>query len=238
MKPYVICHMVTSIDGKILGGRWGKIPGPKSMANLYETTAASFGVGAWLVGTTTMDEFDHPRKFEPKAPKQPVPRGEDFIAEPKAKTLGIGVDAKGVLRFRHNDIEGDHAVVLVIDQVSDAYLAHLRDARVSYLFCGSTEVDLSVALDKLARAFKLKKLMLEGGGKFNGAMLAAGLVDEISQILVPVVDGGGPGVTGFFDAPGDPPKRAAAILRQTSHKKLPGGANWFRYKMAGKPTAK
>jgi riboflavin biosynthesis pyrimidine reductase len=238
MKPYVICHMVTTIDGKILGNRWGKIPGPKSSASLYETTAASFGVGAWLVGTTTMDEFDHPRKFDPKAAKEPIDRTQDFVAEPKAKSLGIGVDAKGVLRFKHNDIEGDHAVVLVTDQVSDDYLGHLRDARVSYFFCGEREVDLGVALDKLARAFKLKKLMLEGGGKFNGAMLQAGLVDEISQILVPIVDGGGPGVTGFFDAPGETPKRAAAVLRQTSHKKLPGGANWFRYKLVGKPTGK
>jgi hypothetical protein len=27
----------------------------------FETTAASFGIGAWLVGTTTMDEFDGPK---------------------------------------------------------------------------------------------------------------------------------------------------------------------------------
>ena len=236
MKPYVICHMVTSIDGKVLSDRWGMIPGPKSSGSLFETTAASFGVGAWLVGTTTMNEFDAPRPFKPKPAKQRVDRGEDFIAEPKAKTLGIGVDAKGILRFRHNDISGDHAVVLVTDRVDDDYLSHLRDARVSYLFCGKREVDLKVALDKLTRAFKLKKLMLEGGGKFNGAMLAAGLVDEISQIIVPIVDGGGPGVTGIFDAPGETPKRAAARLTLKSHKRLAGGVNWFRYKVAGKPT--
>jgi 2,5-diamino-6-(ribosylamino)-4(3H)-pyrimidinone 5'-phosphate reductase len=235
-KPYVICHMVTSIDGRILGNRWGRIPGPKDSTTLYETTAASFGVGAWLVGTTTMDEFDAPRKFEPKKAKAPVSR-EDFIAVTGAKSLGIGVDAKGITRWRDNDIDGDHAVLLVTDQVSDDFLAHLQAAEVSYLFCGKTEVDLRVALDKLVRHFKLKKLMLEGGGTFNGSMLAAGLVDEISQIIVPIVDGG-VGVTGIFDVPGDAPKKAQAVLKSTSHKKLPGGANWFRYKVAGKPTGK
>ena len=233
-RPYVICHMVTSIDGKVLGKRWGKIPGPKTSASLFETTASSFGIGAWLVGTTTMDEFDAPRAFKLRSAKRPVPRGEDFIAEPKAKMLGIGADAKGILRFRHNDIEGDHAVVLVTRRVGDDYLSHLRDARVSYLFCGDREIDLKLALDKLGRAFKLKKLLLQGGGRFNGAMLAAGLVDEISQIVVPIVDGGGPGVTGIFDAPGEPSKRAAARLTVKSHRALPGGAQWFRFKVAGK----
>jgi len=57
MKPYVICHMCTSIDGKILTKRWGKMPGRAGAASVFETTAASFGVGAWLVGTTTMREF-------------------------------------------------------------------------------------------------------------------------------------------------------------------------------------
>ena len=57
MRPYVICHMCTTIDGKILGDRWGKLPGCKDSATLFETTAASFGIGAWLVGTTTMKEF-------------------------------------------------------------------------------------------------------------------------------------------------------------------------------------
>ena len=57
MRPYVICHMCTTIDGKILGDRWGKLPGRKDSATLFETTAASFGIGAWLVGTTTTKEF-------------------------------------------------------------------------------------------------------------------------------------------------------------------------------------
>ena len=53
MRPYVICHMCTSLDGKIIGHRWGKLPGYKHESQLFETTAASFGIGAWMVGTTT-----------------------------------------------------------------------------------------------------------------------------------------------------------------------------------------
>ena len=230
MRPYVICHMCTTVDGRILGHRWGKLPGYKHESDLFETTAASFGIGAWLVGTTTMDEFDGRKMKLPRAPKGFV-RG-DHVAKPKAKRLAIGADAKGVLRFRENEVGGDHVVLLVTDRVSNDYLAHLQAAGVSYLFCGKKEVNLHVALRKLASVFKLHKLMLQGGGKFNGAMLHAGLVDEISHLTVPVADGG-VGVSSFFDIPGKPPSKAAATLRLLSRKELPGGVTWLRYRVVG-----
>lgn len=232
MKRYVICHMCTTIDGKILVDRWGKLPGRKDGASLFESTAASFGVGAWLVGTTTMREFMG-RDLKLKAARERIER-TDFVADRKAKRFAVGADAKGVLRFQRGDVDGDHTVLLVSDRVSNDYLAHLRAAGASYLFCGAEQVDLRVALDKLRRTLGIRKLMLEGGGTFNGAMLEAGLVDEISQIIVPVVDGGA-GITGVFDIPGDPPRMAAAALRLQSLRKLPGGVTWFRYSVAGKP---
>ncbi len=229
MRPYVICHMCTTIDGKILGDRWARLRGGKDSATLFETTAASFGIGAWLVGTTTMDEFDGPKGKLPRARGAVIRR--DHIANRKAKGLAIGADAKGVLRFQKSEVDGDHLVLLVTDRVSDDYLAHLQAAGVSYLFCGTTQIDLHVALRKLGAAFHLRRLMLQGGGKFNGAMLKAGLVDEISQVIVPVADGG-VGISSFFDIPGKPPPKAAATLRLLSRKALPGSVTWLRYRVA------
>ena len=239
MKPYLICHMCTTIDGKILSNRWGKVPGQSrsGSAGLFETTAASFGIGAWMVGTTTMKEFQGKPQRLPKPPR-PVPK-RDFVANPRAKRLAIGADAKGVLRFQENEVDGDHVVLLVTERVGSDYLAHLRDAGVSYLFCGKREVEPELALQKLGRAFKLRKLMLQGGGTFNGSFLRAGLVDEISQVIVPIADGGGAEVTGFFDLPeGEkPPGKSAALLKLTSQKKLPGGVMWLRYRVVGNPKA-
>ncbi|MGH9615000.1 MAG: hypothetical protein ACRD4P_18200, partial [Bryobacteraceae bacterium] len=73
MRPYVICHMCTTVDGRILGHRWGKLPGYKHESDLFETTAANFGIGAWLVGTITMDEFDGRKIRLPRAPKGFLP---------------------------------------------------------------------------------------------------------------------------------------------------------------------
>jgi riboflavin biosynthesis pyrimidine reductase len=223
--------MCTSLDGKILGSRWGKLPGYKHQSDLFETTAASFGIGAWLVGTTTMDEFDGPKTKLPKS-KTIIPR-RDHIVNPKATRLAIGTDAKGVLRFRNNEVGGDRVVLLVTGRASNDYLAHLQSAGVSWLFCGKKEVNLHTALQKLGTAFKLRKLMLQGGGKFNGAMLQAGLVDEISHITVPVADGG-MGISTMFDIPGEAPPKSAAMLRLVWHRKLPGGAIWCRYKVIGR----
>src|SRR5687767_4182783 len=122
-RPYVICHMVTTIDGKILGNRWGKIPGQKNGADLFESTAESLGIGAWLVGTTTMKEFMGRNVKLPRA-KQKIAR-RDHVAKPRAKTLAIGADRHGVLRFQQSETHGEHVVLLVTEHVSDDYLAHL-----------------------------------------------------------------------------------------------------------------
>jgi hypothetical protein len=43
MKPYVICHMCTTIDGRILVDRRPPLPGRKNGASLFESTADTFG---------------------------------------------------------------------------------------------------------------------------------------------------------------------------------------------------
>ena len=140
-----------------------------------------------------------------------------------------------MLRYKRNDVDGDHVVLLVSERVSNDYLAHLRAAGVSYLFCGREHVDIRSALRKIARVLGIRKLMLEGGGTFNGAALKAGLIDEFSQVIVPVIDGGA-GVTGMCDIPGKPTRKAAATLRLINRKKLPGDVNWFRYQVVSKAT--
>ena len=144
---------------------------------------------------------------------------------------------KACCDFKAATSTGDHVVLLVTERVGNNYLAHLQAAGVSYFICGKRDVDLEVALDKLRQTFSIKKLMLEGGGKFNGSMLHAGLVDEISQLIVPIVDGG-IGVSSFFDIPGDAPPQAAARLRLKSHRQLPGDVSWLKYRVIGKPAIK
>ena len=73
---------------------------------------------------------------------------------------------------------------------------------VSYIFAGEREIDLAAALEILNRELGIGRLLLEGGGAANGALLQAGLVDELSLIIAPSVEAvpGGPAV---FDIHGE-----------------------------------
>jgi 2,5-diamino-6-(ribosylamino)-4(3H)-pyrimidinone 5'-phosphate reductase len=235
MRPYVICHMCTTIDGKILVDRWGSLPSGQSGGSLFEKTAASFGIHAWLVGTHTMKEFA--AKSRPlKRARHSVPAG-DYLGDPNARRFAIGSDSNGILRFSKNTVDGDHVVLLVTSRVSNDYLAHLRSVKVSYLICGRKHLNLTSALAKIRSRLGLRRLMLEGGGTFNGAMLRAGLIDEISQVMVPVVDGGRD-VTSVFEIPGPGTRTAAAKLKVMRHRVLRGGIHWFRYRVETKAAAR
>jgi 2,5-diamino-6-(ribosylamino)-4(3H)-pyrimidinone 5'-phosphate reductase len=65
----------------------------------------------------------------------------------------------------------------------------LRDNSVSYIVAGESAVDLVKAVNLLGESFGIRRLLLEGGGHINGAFLQADLVDEVSLLLVPGIDG-------------------------------------------------
>ena len=228
-RPYIICHMIMSIDGKILGRRWKTHSESKLTSKLYESTAAEIEAGSWLVGTTTMKELTG-RSRALKSTKKQIPEG-DFIADAEAETFAIGTDTSGALRFDEDNVGGDHAVVITTEKASKAYLTHLRDNGVSYLICGKEKINLKKAMKKLRAKFGIERLFLEGGGVINGSMLQAGLIDEISQLIIPIIDGGGADVTGFFESSGKPPATAVAALKLISQKTLEGGTQWLRYKV-------
>ncbi len=142
------------------------------------------------------------------------------------------LDAYGKIAWGRSDIGGDPIVVVLTEKVSDAHLAGLRGEGISYIFAGKTELDLGQALETLNRELGIKRLLLEGGGVANGAFLRAGLVDEISLILFPTVDGA-KGVSSIFDSSeaeaGQPAPIRTMLLDSTQQ--LEGGVMWLRYRL-------
>ena len=96
-----------------------------------------------------------------------VPR-EAHIAERQGRKLAIAIDPSGHVHYGKDNVGGDHAVAVLGEQVSDAYLAELREDGVSYVFAGAKGDDLPLAMEQLAALFGAKKLLLEGGGRING----------------------------------------------------------------------
>jgi len=228
MKPHVVCHMSASVDGRTLPSRWR--PAGASTGGLYERLHQELGGDAWLVGRVTGAEFAKGKAY-PAHTDETFPR-EPWFARRDAKAYGVVLDAHGKIAWGRADIGGDPIVVVLTEHVSDAHLAGLRSDGVSYIFAGEAEVDLGLALEILNRDLGIKRLLLEGGGGANGAFLRAGLIDEISLIVWPAVDGvkGAPSVFDSSDAEVGQPAPIQSMTLASSQT-LEGGAVWLRYRL-------
>lgn len=227
-KPRIICHMQTTIDGKIVSGDWGSSDLVKKFSGLYEKAHESFDSQAWMVGRVTMEK-DFTDGLQPELVEGggPVKR-EPFIGDPDATSFAIAVDARGVLGWEENEISGDHIISVLTESVGDAYLHYLQRQGVSYIFAGKSEPDMRQALEQLVSLFPIETIMLEGGGGLNGTFLNEGLIDELSILLLPVADGTAGGTT-VFEVGSRLAKNPASLLSLTSVEKLDQGVLWLKY---------
>jgi len=124
------------------------------------------------------------------------------------------------------------------EQVSDAYLAELREDGASYIFAGPRGEDLPGAMEQLAAVFGVKKLLLEGGGRINGAFLKHRLIDEFSTLIFPAVDGlaGRETIVDYHGENGERPG-AGQALRLIGCETLEGGMVWLRHRVEDAPAA-
>lgn len=227
MKPHVICLMAASVDGRTLQSRWR----PEGIAGqLFEQVHDELAGEAWLIGRVTGQEFAKGKPY-PASSQETFPR-QPWFAQRDAKAYGVVLDAQGKIAWGRSDIGGDPIVVVLTEEISDAHLAGLRSEGVSYVFAGKSQLDLPLALEILNRDLGVKRLLLEGGGSTNGAFLRAGLIDELSLILCPAVDGA-KGAPSVFDSTEAEAGHRAPVeaMSLESTRQLDGGAIWLRYRL-------
>ncbi|WP_213285514.1 dihydrofolate reductase family protein [Bradyrhizobium sp. sGM-13] len=232
MKPYVICLMAASVDGRTLPSRWR----PKGAGgDVFERVHDELAGDAWLIGRVTGQEFAKGKPY-PAATKETFPR-KPWFAGRDAKTYGVVLDAHGKIAWGRADIGGDPIVVVLSEDISEAHLAGLRGEGVSYIFAGKSQLDLALTLDILNRELGVKRLLLEGGGGTNGAFLRAGLVDELNLILRTAVDGakGAPSVFDSTEAECDQRAPVTAMTLE-SNQVLEGGVVLLRYRIENAPS--
>ena len=227
-KPYVVCHMGSTIDGRIIGENWGE--NSEKFGSLYENCHDTFNAEAWMVGRKTMEkDFTERKKSELVKVSKPIKR-EAFIGNSNATSYAIAVDPHGRLGWDENEIDGDHVIEILSEAVSDEVLQYLQSKKVSYIFAGKENIDFSLAINQLHDLFHIKTLMLEGGGNVNGSMLNAGLIDEISLLVLPLADGT-TNIPTTFDVGNHLPKKSAYQLKLLDVKKLEHDVIWLRYKV-------
>jgi len=231
-RPYVLCHMTGSLDGRIKVRRWTNLDADGH----YETVHERLEGDAWMCGRITMQGYADsatPLAEPPAEDGTPLPR-TDHVATADASGYAVALDARGRLDWgARNDIEGDHVVVVLTESVSDGHLRRLRAGGQSYLFAGRETVDFALALEKLGRLFGIGRLLVEGGGRINGAMLKAGVVDELSLLVAPTIDGV-IGTPALFDVEGGEADSLSPRFRLDLRacERLDGDVVWLRYGIA------
>lgn len=195
-RPFLFCHMLTSIDGKIMG-RYMDTPECETASVLFDDISfgnrGNYNMQGWLSGrVTTDDNFTMYRKPVVDENAAPVPDG-DFIAETGKPMYYISIDPSGKLGWEKNTLEyaGTEATIIEVltAKASNAYKAFLRRLNISYIIAGQDTLDCALVLEKLYDLFGFTSLMLGGGGVLNWTFIQQGLCDELSVVITPAADG-------------------------------------------------
>lgn len=221
-KPYIICHMVESIDGRIDCHMVDKISGDE-----YYTTLDALNCEAGVEGRVTMERYYAlPEKFHAKN-GTPLSKPE-FYKTTDRKDFHICPDTRGTLQWESATLEDGRPLLILLSEDAPAeYAAYLRGKGISYIAAGKGRIDLPAAMETLAGEFGVERLAVLGGGLINGGFLAAGLIDEVSLLLAPGIDGRD-GWRALFDGITDQAKQPTRLKLQ-SVDRLDGDVLWIRY---------
>lgn len=231
-KIYVVCHMLTSLDGKI-DGSFMRDPACGPALSAYGSLRSFFSCQATLYGTVSMlgSFCDGPVGALPDT-AEPLDR-VDHIASHDVDQYIISVDPRGELGFSGPYIEKKgraraHLVQVLLESVSDRYLHYLRQLGISYIFAGTDNLDCRLLLQKLREGLGIRRLMIAGGGYMNYSFLHEGLIDELSIVIAPLADGNTQSVSIFERSDFLKPQRAAVFtLVEASPMK---DTLWLRYR--------
>lgn len=218
-KPYIVCHMMTSLDGRIDCNMTSKLSG----ADEYYTALNSFGFTATLSGRVTAElEMAEPGAFEPL--------GESgFSKKADADEYSVVVDTKGSLLWKDGTYDGTSLIIVTSEAVSKEYIDYLNEREISWIACGKEHIDLVRASQILGDEFGIERMGIVGGGTINTAFLSAGLLDEISIVMAPGIDARKGMVTVFDGLPADSEPIPLMLENVT---KYDSGTVWLQYRTA------
>ncbi len=231
-RPFVVCHMLASLDGKIDGDFFSVKESCPALAE-YSNLRGFYGCQATLYGTTTMIGSYADGVLKEREASDTEYSREDYIALTEEKDYIVSIDTKGILKWSANYIAKKgrpkaHVIEVLTEAVSDDYLAYLRGFNISYVFAGKEQLDCGLLLKKLKQKFFIERLMIAGGGRINWSFLQQGLMDELSVIIAPVADGSSTAAS-IFEKSEFFPGGTAIAFELKEVKQIEGGGLWLRY---------
>ncbi|MBQ9778256.1 MAG: dihydrofolate reductase family protein [Clostridia bacterium] len=196
-RAEVICHMTTSLDGRVTGEFLSHPACAAAIEEYYNLHRAyrAGGCKGFICGRITMQESFTSEDAPVLDGLAPVAdKSQSFWAEPQSDFYAIAFDPKGKLNWKSalisdSDPGYDRAQVIEVltEQADGRYLAYLRALGISYVVAGESEIDVAAALCEITAKTGAKTLALEGGSVINGHFLRAGCVDALSLVQAPLV---------------------------------------------------
>lgn len=196
-RPYIICHMVTSIDGKVTGDFLFQNECAEA-TDIYYRIHRECKADGFICGRVTMEGSFTGGFYPDLSQYKPVENKRDFLVDDLSGFYAIAFDTHGKLGWKSNKIidpdgdpgyDGAQIIEVLSEDVDERYLGYLVAMEIPYVFAGETAIDVELALFKLKNIIGCESLLLEGGSIINGAFERAGVVDELSLVVAPVIAG-------------------------------------------------
>lgn len=234
-RPYIFCHMMTSIDGKIMGNYMDTPEGEAAGNEFYDIAFGSnpyYRHQGWLSGrVTTDDNFTFYKCLVLEEDASPVPEG-DFVALPNASMYYVSVDPSGKLGWESNQLTymdtTAHVLEVLTEKAGNAYKAFLRKLGLSYIIAGEDSLDYALAMEKVKTLFGIQTLMLGGGGVLNWSFIQAGMCDELSVLIAAAADGSSE-TPALFETRGGLAADMPVRFTLKGVEVREGGSVWLRY---------
>lgn len=221
---------MSSVDGRLLPGRWTPPFDGTDSGKLFKEYAAigkELKTDAWMFGTATTKEA-FPYKFMPKSNEHPQ-SGTIHVGNRNSSRMFVTVDPEADIFYTSDRLRGDNIVTILGNNATKDYLEMLQGKGISYMVLDDA-TNLYEAMDILSDTFNIDSISLQGGGIINGAMLADGLIDELSLVIYPGIDGlaSSPSIFEYLGAP-DALPASGQSLELLSCETRGNGIVWLRY---------
>jgi riboflavin-specific deaminase-like protein len=177
--------MAMTADGKIASANRAvtTFGSPRDLAHLYELRATADAV---MAGARTIEETN--AKLAPGGPRYQRLRLRRGLSEFPLRVIVSGrasIDPRAAI-FQHRF----SPILLLTTARAPKQKLHRLLHHADAITCGEREINFRLALEYLRTKWNVKRLLCEGGGELNDALLRADLVDELHLTVCPKIFGG------------------------------------------------
>ena len=213
-----------SVDGRIDCAMTEQI----EPSNAYYDALDQLDCPTTLEGRVTMQiHFADPEPFKAK---DSTPVGKQSLHKASQEPgYAVAIDTMGKLKWPSTIHDGKPLLVITSEACAKEYLDTLTAQGISWIAVGAERINLAKAVEILNTEFGVERMAVVGGGHINGAFLEAGLLDEVSVMIGPGIDGR-KGMASVFDGIEDT-NRPATLLKFNSVERM-GDTVWLRYSFA------